>query len=475
MQDGDEWKLTDYDRDSQNYKKEFIFDFSFISYEDIKYAFKMYLWGNYCTQNKTLSKLSGDLWRFKHFNKFAQDKGIKELCNMDNRAVNEYISYLRLKISNQTMKKLSYAYQKQCLVTLKTLIHWCQLHLPSKVPNKEIFTGNEYRGASSKLKIDFIPDDILNRINDALISEDNVYVKYAILILEWTGIRIGDMLLLKRGSIKAHSISGYTMEWFDHKSRKMRPSMPVTPECAAAMKKLEDYTEHLREDADEETKNYLFIHKPKTGKLRLQTKIIKQTCIRDWFSAFISKNNILDSNGELYNLTAHKFRRTLATDMLSKGTNIKVIQEVLGHTRVATTSIYYSDVKDKERAETFKNIGIIGSIGNIGKKLIPNEAERKWFMDNKDGIARMCDGFCTKPMESGVLCTRLLKRQKCYTCSRYITTLEDLETHKSNLKELEMVLERNIYGEHYAAHFTSTVAVIKEIIRRLETIKDAGK
>lgn len=227
MPDGDEWKLTDYDKDSQFYKKTFEFDFCYISKDALREVFKRYIWGNYRTQNRTLSKLHGDLWRFKQFNQFVDDKGIEKLCDIDNRVVNDYIFYLRLKISKQTKKKLSYGYQKQCLVTLKAVIHWCQIHLPDKVPDNEIFTGNEYRGASSKLKIDFIPDDILEKINNALFTEENKYVKYGILILEMTGIRIGDMLLLKKGSIKAHPISGYTMEWFDHKSRKMRESMPV--------------------------------------------------------------------------------------------------------------------------------------------------------------------------------------------------------------------------------------------------------
>lgn len=52
-------------------------------------------------------------------------------------------------------------------------------------------------------------------------------------------------------------------------------------------------------------------------------------------------------------------------------------------------------------------------------------------------------------------------------------TVEDLEAHRSHLRELEELLERNIYGEHYAAHFTPVIAVLKEIIRRLKEIDDA--
>lgn len=150
-------------------------------------------------------------------------------------------------------------------------------------------------------------------------------------------------------------------------------------------------------------------------------------------------------------------------------------QEVLGHSSVLTAKKYYADVKDKDMAETLGRIGIIGNLSRLDEAMIPDEAERQWFMSNRDGAARMCDGYCTKPINNGSICERLMRRRKCYICSRFITTVEDLEAHRSHLRELEELLERNIYGEHYAAHFTPVVAVLKEIIRRLEEIDDGDE
>ena len=87
----------------------------------------------------------------------------------------------------------------------------------------------------------------------------------------------------------------------------------------------------------------------------------------------------------------------------------------------------------------------------------------------------MCDGYCTKPICNGEICDRLLKRQKCYTCSRYITTPEYLETHRKHLAELERQLaEGDIYGEHYKDHFIPTIETLKIIIDRLEALKNGG-
>jgi hypothetical protein len=160
--------------------------------------------------------------------------------------------------------------------------------------------------------------------------------------------------------------------------------------------------------------------------------------------------------------------------MLSKGTDLKAIQEVLGHSSAMTTKLHYADVKDKERAEVFKNIGIIGNINKIDETVITDKKDLIWFKENKNNRAKMEDGYCTKPCSDGKICDRLLKRQKCYTCSRYITTPEYLQAHKNHLVELEKQLEGNIYGDHYAEHFLPTIEILKEIVKRLEEIQDGN-
>ena len=223
-----------------------------------------------------------------------------------------------------------------------------------------------------------------------------------------------------------------------------------------------------------QSKDYIFIHKPTNGKGANILKIIPKITYQQWLNNFIKNNDIRDTNGEYYNLTAHQFRRTLATDMLSKGTDLKAIQEVLGHSSPMTTKQSYADVKDKERAEVFKNIGIIGNINKVDETVIENKNDLIWFKENKDKGARMEDGYCTKPCSDGKICDRLLKRQKCYTCSRYITTPEYLQAHKNHLAELEKQLEGNIYGDHYTEHFIPTIEILKEIVKRLEEIQDGN-
>lgn len=469
MPEEDEWKLPDMDVNSQYYRRIFRFDFTYIISEDMKEIFKTYIWRNYRTGNRVVKQLYDAHICFRHFNSFAVENEITTFREICYSTVAEFLSYLRLKISDKTKKSFSHKYQKDCLDTLKSIIHWGQIHWPDKVPEKEIFLGNEYRGINKRLRIDFIPDEVLVQINCALEQEENCFIRYGIVILESTGMRLGDMLAIKTGCVTPHPINGYTMEWYDHKNRKARAPIPINTACMKAVKALEKHTKGLRSLASPEIKDFLFLHKPSGIN---DVMAINQVSFGNWIKAFIKKNNIRGTGGELYPLTAHKFRRTLATDMLSKGVDIKVIQEVLGHASVSVTKTYYADVKDKKMAETFMKIGIIGNISRTDETLIPDAGELHWFLSNKNGAARLCDGYCTRPVSDGKICERLLKRQKCYTCSRFITTVEDLAPHRSHLRELEVLMEGNLYGEHYSKHFVPVIAILKEIIRRLEVIAD---
>ena len=476
--DGDVWNIVDNDKDSQHYGGNFKFDFSYISSEEIKDVVKDYVWQNFRVGNKSLNTLYREVNAFLfQFIQFADTRNIISLKELTNADIDHLISYLHTTISERTKKPFGTGMQRCCLNTLKSVIRWCQFHRPNDVPVTEIFTGNEYIGVNRKLKIDFIPDDVVAQINDALKAEENPYLKYGIIILQSTGMRIGDLLKLRIDCIKPHLISGYTIEWTQHKGRKDKAPMPIRSECVAAIEKLVEITAELRDEADEKDKDTLMIWRSDVGRTAGQIKPISQITFGTvWFDKFIKDNNIKDANGDYYNLTSHQFRRTLGTDMLSKGTNINVIQQVLGHSDASVTKRFYADVKDKERAEVFKSVGVIGNINQIQSDAFDNVSEFEWFKANKDKcVAGLCDGYCTKPVTDGNICPRLLKRQKCYTCSRYITTPEYLEAHKQHLANLEKQLEEGaIYGEHYAEHFIPTIEVLKVIIERLEGVQNGN-
>jgi len=468
----DVWRITDRDPNSQYYGRECCLNFSAFKSTEIKHVVKTYVWENYRLGNRVLHGLQGWLLGLKRFNDFCLENDINSLKRLTNSLIDDYLSYLHTSISATTGRPLSHVYQSACFSALKSLITWCRVFLPEYVPAQQIFTGCEFRQTQSKLKIDFLSDELLAKVHEALKAEDNPYLKYGIIILECTGMRMGDLLLLKTDCIQEHLVSGHTISWYDHKNRKHRTNLPIPAECSHAVIQLLQESGPVRVQARPEIADYLFLYVPGKCANSREITIVSRYVFAQWCYDFCAKHNILDGDGNPCRITPHMFRRTLATNMLSKGVNLKVIQEVLGHSSPAITKKYYADIKDKTHAELFSRIGILGNIQQVNERNIQNAGEMQWFQDNCTGKARLSDGYCTLPIQNGELCGRFLSRHKCYSCSRYITTLADLDAHKTHLAELQEMLDSNIYGVHFASHITPVVIVLKEIIRRLEELKN---
>lgn len=473
----DIWEITETNPESQNFGRTYHFDFSYICAPEIRETVKRYTAGCHKTGSNTVSKLYTDLVNFKYFNLFAAGKGLERFQDMDRGTIHEFLVFIRTVNSIQRGKPLSYRYQKKLLDGLKSIISWCRIYAPEQVPVEELFTGKEYTRTNERLKIDYIPDEVVLQVNTALEKERNLLLKQGIVIMECTGMRRGDLLALKTGCIICSPVGGVMMQWYDHKAGKQRKPVAVPEKCVQAVRQVEEETAELRRNAPEELKDYLFLHScERRGNDYGKIQRIHPSTLDAWLKRFVKEHDIRDSAGELYHLTPHRFRRTLGTDMLSKGIGIHTIQELLGHSAPETTKRFYSDVKDREHAETFRKVGIIGDIRRIGLEHFENVEELEWFRINREKSACLCDGYCTRPVTEGKICERLLKRQKCYSCSRYITTPEYLEIHRRHLAALEKQVETGrIYGEHYTSHFLPVIEVLKTIIKELEGMETENR
>lgn len=100
--DGDVWNIVDNDKNSQHYRRNFKFDFSYISSKEIKDVVKDYVWQNYRVGNKAISTL------YKHLNfdlvrffTFVENEN-KELSELTNADIDKYVSLLHTTISKRT-------------------------------------------------------------------------------------------------------------------------------------------------------------------------------------------------------------------------------------------------------------------------------------------------------------------------------------------------------------------------------------
>ena len=205
MPKGNQWDFIDRDDKSMYYGKNFRFDFNMFEAEQIRMLIKFYVWQNYKTGAVALRTIHTHCSSFRYFNTFCIENKIESLVNIDTNTIDEYMTFLRLYKASRNGRTLKYVTQSGIFSTFKMLVHWGQMYVPHLVPHREIFSGNEYSMINVKHKIEYIPDDVLVQIQDALKVEENPYIKYGLIILMSTGLRRSELMNLKVNCVTPHA------------------------------------------------------------------------------------------------------------------------------------------------------------------------------------------------------------------------------------------------------------------------------
>lgn len=152
-----------------------------------------------------------------------------------------------------------------------------------------------------------------NEVSLILSNITNVKHKLSLALMYSSGLRISELINIKIGDI---DLENKLLTIRGAKGQKDR----VTIMSDKVMSVLEKYTKNKNGD------NILF-ESNRGGKLseRSIQKVFKESLIK----ADIQKN-----------ATCHSLRHSFATHLLENGTDIRYIQELLGHARLETTQIY---------------------------------------------------------------------------------------------------------------------------------------
>ncbi|MBI5747667.1 MAG: tyrosine-type recombinase/integrase [Nitrospinae bacterium] len=267
------------------------------------------------------------------FIQYLQTTDIEEITQIDKELIHKYQMYL---YSYQKKgKPLSLETQYARLVPVKSLFRFLvkrgyflydptsQIELPKRKKNLP-------RGLMTKKEIFKIlsqpdPDTILGLRDKAILE-----------LLYSTGIRNSE---LRNLSIYDLDTTHGELRINYGKGRKDR----VIPLGEIASKYIEEYLNISRplllEQQKQKSQNLLFVSK--RGKKIDQSNLI-------WLiKKYVKKANVHK------HITPHSFRHTCATHMLRGKANLRHIQELLGHSSIATTQIYtqveLSDLKREHR------------------------------------------------------------------------------------------------------------------------------
>jgi len=199
-------------------------------------------------------------------------------------------------------KKVSYSYQKQIAMALK--LYFKEM-FGRNINLEFLFPGRK----PQKLPVVLAKKDVLKILEKV----NNSKHKSMIALTYSSGLRVGELIDLKIDDIDS---SRMVVQVKSAKGNKDR-IIPLSEKILLMLRR------YYREYAP---KHYLF-EGQKGGKYSASSfnKLLKAATKR----AKINKN-----------VTAHTLRHSYATHLLEKGTDIRVIQKLLGHNSIKTTMIY---------------------------------------------------------------------------------------------------------------------------------------
>lgn len=280
------------------------------SFENAIKEFESYLLIDKKYSNNTITSYVSEIEKF--YNYVKQDN-ISKITKKD---IKEYIADLKKK----NMSTKSIAHNISCLKSFYKFL----------IINK-IVSSNETDGIDtpkiSKTLPKVLSIEEITKLLDINTETDYDYRNKAMLELMYaTGLRVSELVNLKLADIDLHMAIVRVMG----KGSKER----IIPIGDYAIMSLREYINSHRNNMMKRNINdYVFINNHGNKMTRQGFfKIIK---------AEAKKKNIKT------NFSPHTLRHSFATHLLTYGADLKVIQELLGHSNISTTQIYTHVSKDK--------------------------------------------------------------------------------------------------------------------------------
>lgn len=295
------------------------------------------------------SKTQENYTRFlnKFFNWLVDNK----LSNLSPTALSpdqvwRYRVFLSRHIDPRTKKPLKKSTQNYYLIALRSMLEFFAEKDITALPSSKIKLARDRGDKEVKfLKLEQIEKLLLAPdVNNKIGLRDRAILE----TLFSTGLRVAELVSLNRDQIKADKFSKELEVAISGKGEKIR-TVYFSERAVLWLKK---YLEK-RNDVDEA----LFInYKPgveKTGGTRrLTTKSIED----------IVKKYVKIAGLPIM-ATPHTLRHSYATDLLSEGVDLRLVQEFLGHRNIATTQIY-THVTNKQLKDVHKKFHSGGRLKN---------------------------------------------------------------------------------------------------------------
>jgi len=273
--------------------------------------------------NDTLRSVSA---RLNLFLSFLADKDIFYISEISKSIIISFIQYLHMcEVPNKDGRAYSRGYKAHVMGTLKDFFNYLRreqeiMFDPSlvivipKMPNR--------------LYQNIINIEELNQLESEINTDDDFGFRDLSIIetLYGTGMRVGE---ISNMLIEDTSISGRNIMIRNGKGKKDR----VVPLNKYAVKLLNQYIKETRRKIIKKTKS-----KKRLAKGIVYLNIYGKKMSEEGITRIIQRYG--KKAGIEKNVTAHTFRHSCATHMLTNGADVRYIQKLLGHKSLSSTQVY---------------------------------------------------------------------------------------------------------------------------------------
>lgn len=253
------------------------------------------------------------------YQRFLMDQGITTIEDITYNAVQDFISEQRLTKKGNTINRM--------ISSLHNFHHYITWNNPN-MNDPSMFIKSKKEGR--KLPKYFNVHDIEVLLNGFDDSDQGLYHHAMLELLYSCGLRVSELCSLTMNQI--HLDQGFLRVIGKGDKERM---IPIHERAVSVLRK---YLEHVR---------------PTWQTKRLPNVFINQlghATTRQYVHTLI-KNKLQEHHLD-ERLSAHSFRHSFATHLLDGGADLRVVQELLGHSDIKTTQIY-THVQNKRLKDAY--------------------------------------------------------------------------------------------------------------------------
>lgn len=277
----------------------------------------------------TIEAYSNDLYSYE---KFLEENGILEVDSIDFDLINKFVVRLS--------ESLNFASIQRKVVSVRQFHQYCvRLNISLVDPTQFLSIKNKGSRSINKASVDTLKR-LLTHDNS-----DKEYFAYVIMLMLYQcGLRVSECSNLRFNQVYINE------KWLRISGKGNKERM--VPMSDALVSALRHYIDTIRPLWLKEQTDRVFINS--------KGNLIQRQAIHNMIKSKCKKEGIQQS------ISAHSLRHSFASSILEEGLDLRIIQELLGHSDISTTQIYTHIQEDtlKKEYDQFLTGGFTKQGGN---------------------------------------------------------------------------------------------------------------